>query len=96
MFPVQAEGEYSWVAYNDCAGTTSGGMSPNYTVTSGSTTGYLKNYDSGTDVALLLQLHSLSSSETLTVRYNQRELFQIPGPMLIHAFNGYVEYGRGD
>ena len=85
LSPVQAEGEYSWVAYNDCAGTTSGNNT-NYTVTSGSTTGYLKDFDSGTNVAASV---TFSSSEALTVS-TTTGAFPNSGTDAYTTFNGYA------
>ena len=85
LLPVHAEGEYNWIAYNDCAGTTSGNNT-NYTVTSGSTTGYLKDYTSGDNVAASV---SFSSSEALTVRSTTGS-FPSSGTDAYTTFNGYA------
>ena len=85
LLPVHAEGEYNWIAYNDCAGTTSGNNT-NYTVTSGSTTGYLKDYNSGEDVAASV---TFSASQTMPVRTTSGA-FPSSGTDAYTTFNGYA------
>jgi uncharacterized repeat protein (TIGR02543 family) len=62
--PVQAQSA-GWTAYNDCSGTT-GGNTTTYTVTSGSTTGLLRDYATGEDTAVTVTFTSSGSPSTTT------------------------------
>lgn len=50
----------TWSAYNDCAGTT-GGNTTRYTVTAGSTTGFLKDYSTGSNTSVTVTFSSSGS-----------------------------------
>ena len=54
-----------WTAYNDCSGTT-GGNTTAFTVTSGSTTGLLKNYATGSNTPVTITFTSSGSPSVET------------------------------
>ncbi|NPV42289.1 MAG: tandem-95 repeat protein [Anaerolineae bacterium] len=72
---VSAQTTYNWVAYNDCA-WVSGQTETNitkYTITSGSTTGLLKNYATGDNSTVTVTISSYNSPTVVTGSYGGAE-----------------------
>ncbi|MFA7486059.1 MAG: PASTA domain-containing protein, partial [Phycisphaerae bacterium] len=84
-----------WIAYNDCSGTT-GGNTTAYTITSGSTTGLLKNYDTGENTSVTVTFSS-SGSPAVSTTYGAATN---SGTDAYNTFNGFanmvglVNYGN--
>ena len=82
-----------WTAYNDCSGTT-GGNTTAFTVTSGSTTGLLKNYATGANTAVTITFTSSGSPSEET-----QGVYSTSGTDAYTTFNnmanmaGVIRYG---
>jgi hypothetical protein len=78
----------SWTAFNDCAGTTAGNVT-GYTVTSGNTTGVLKNYATGDNTPVTVTFTSTGRPQVQTGSYGGDETDA--GTDAYNTFHGFAD-----
>ena len=77
-----------WTAYNDCAGGSDGDVT-NFTIESGSTTGYLKNYYNGASTPVTVTISTHNSPSIQTGDYGGTETAE--GTDAYNTFHDFVD-----